>query len=272
MSNKYPSDFHIVPEYISPEPAIDSFSSSYERKESQIERINLLKQSKEPFKSSHSFSSCLQGYFEYIEKVALEDFEVEYEYEKKKYVYKAVKPTKIVISNNLFRAYSCLDLGCSKCCVGHGFVNIFSEQEYSKFLDITKAQDDYNHSTIKVKGEDRGIRYYVHTHEVCKHIDTKVNGCGVHQYNPIHCAFPLMKFKRVKGVTHITREYFGRNWNMKCPAKFKPVSQAGFDYTLFLLNRVLDVAKEFNIKTDLERIIPEVTLKYHALLNETTIF
>lgn len=270
--NKFPDGFHLVPEQISTQPAIDSFSSSYERKEFQVDYINKQRSSDKPYKTAHTLKSCIEGYFEYIEKVALEDFIVEFKIDNKQFRYEAKKPNKIVISNNLFRAYSCLDLGCSRCCHSHGFHNIFSEEEYKKYLSLTPGQDNYNTLPININGSEFNIKHYSHAGESCQHLELKVNGCSIHQFNPIHCAFPLMKFKRVKGVTFVTREYFGRNWNMKCPAKFQTVNRSGFDYTMFLLNRVLDVSKEFNIKTDLPRIIQEASIKYQALLNETTIF
>jgi hypothetical protein len=98
-------------------------------------------------------------------------------------------------------------------------------------------------------------------------LDKNTNSCRVHKANPVHCALPLMKFKynqRTK-TTHITREMFGRNWFIKCPVKFRPMTKEGFETTIFMLNRVKSMADELNIPTYLDEVIKEVYRKWSVL-------
>ena len=101
-----------------------------------------------------------------------------------------------------------------------------------------------------------------HTNRDCPHLDYTRNLCKVHLQNPITCAFPLVKFKRVKDVVYLTREYYGRNWFMKCPAKFGPMTEQGYNFTVYLLNRLKAMCEELSVEHHVDSIIQRVQSMY----------
>jgi hypothetical protein len=110
---------------------------------------------------------------------------------------------------------------------------------------------------VKIKGNT--FEFYVedNTDEICKHLEQ--NRCQIHEQNPLHCALPLIKFKRTKRgdseITYVTREVYTRNWHMQCPVKFKSIDEKGFQKTLGVLGKVKDMADELRINTSIDEII-----------------
>jgi len=173
-------------------------------------------------------------------------------------------PKEVIVSDKLFRSYSCLDYGCSRCCTYVGYWNIFSANQYEEIVNNYPKEEFLGEiRTIIVNGKDYKIYVEKHIKDKCIHL--KEGKCAVHLSNPIHCAFPLMRFKRVKDKVHITREYFGRNWNMKCPARFHTMSKNGYKYTLHILERTKQMAEEFNIPTYIDEIINDVKYKWEHI-------
>jgi Fe-S-cluster containining protein len=168
-----------------------------------------------------------------------------------------------VISDNLFRSYNCLNYGCSKCCKKTRFWNIFSADQYEENKKIydTETYSGKN-VTVKVNGKDKEFYIEDHTNTFCDHIDHEGEFCRIHLTNPIHCALPLIKFKRVRNKTYVTKEYFGRNWNMKCPAVFVPMTEEGYEGLLYMMDRVKRFADEMEIETRIDDIIFEIKNKW----------
>lgn len=211
------------------------------------------------FKSSHNLPKSIDKLFSYLGSITKEPFTVEFDKFKKKYI----PPKKVIISDNLFRQYNCLNENCSRCCWKIRDWNIFTSNQFdelkSKYLEGSRTLIP---KIININNNN--ITFYVenNTKKVCPHLDRKNNLCKIHILNPIHCALPLIKFKNIKGRTHITREYFKRNWLMGCPAKFKKMDENGYKTTIFMLNRVKQMAEELNINTYIDKIIDEVKEKW----------
>ena len=249
---------------------IDGFTDT-ERKSLQTQYLEKNIGKKIQFKNVHNFKNCFFGLIEYIERVAKHDFEVVFTDEKGKEHNKEFKAPKMVkVSPYLLRGYSCLDYGCSKCCCFHGFVNIFSEEEYTealqKYPEKKSEWDAYKPFTSIIKGETRTLYKYDHTDSICNHITVgEINGCSIHQLNPIHCAFPLMKFSRKGDVVNVIRQAFGRNHlSLKCPVVFVEPNESIYNYTIELLTRTERMAKSYNIET----WVPEIIEKIKELWNK----
>ena len=243
---------------------IDGFTN-VERKTLQTQYLDNNIGKKINYKNVHSFKDCYFGLIEYIERVAKTNFEVVFTDEKGKEHTKLFEAPKMVkVSPYLLRGYSCLDYGCSKCCWFHGFVNIFSEEEYLEILEKyteKKAEfDRYEPFTSVIGGEVRTMYKYDHRDHICQHIVTgEINGCSIHQLNPLHCAFPLMKFSRKGDVVNVIRQAFGRNhMSLKCPVEFIEPNESIYNYTIELLTRTHKMAQAYNIETWVPEIIEKV--------------
>lgn len=181
--------------------------------------------------------------------------------------FKFLPPKKVIVSDNLFREYSCLDYGCSRCCKKTRYWNIFSENEYN--LNKEKYPTEvFNGNFTEAKVNGVAKKFYVEdrTMTFCNHLDMVGEMCRIHEANPIHCMFPMTKFKRMKNtqVTYITKEIFGRNWNMQCPAAFKPMTEGGFKSTEYMFLRLKALADEMNVDTHIDYIIEDFQKRYYA--------
>ncbi len=214
--------------------------------------------------SMHTIPKSIEKLLTYLERVAKRPFSLRYFLKDKLKVYvKNFKniPNRVVVSKNLFRQYNCLDYNCSRCCTRVGFWNIYTPKQYEN-LKREYPNEPYNGKFFSVLIDGKDYNFYIedHTNKKCVHLDKERNLCRIHTANPIHCALPLIKFKynsRTK-ITYITREYFSRNWFMQCPVKFKPMTEEGFNTTIWVLERVKDMAEELQIPTYMSEVIEEV--------------
>ena len=138
---------------------------------------------------------------------------------------------------------------------------VMKTKDLIKLLQETDPSGEMDRvvTNIDIFVEDHTDRSKTINNEVCGHLD---NGCSIYGREPIHCALPLIKFKRVKNVTHITREVFSRNHNMKCPVGFVRQGDSTHisDLILSKLSRVKDWAEEWGIKSWVPEILEEVNL------------
>lgn len=216
------------------------------------------------FLTSYNLLNSFKKAFHYLGDIALEPIEIEFN--KKKILF--TPPRGVKVSKNVLRQYNCLDYGCAKCCKKPKFWNIFSIDQYEE--NVSKYTSEvYNgeFTTAIVNGIEHKFYVESHTDTFCNHLDFEGEFCRIHELNPIHCALPLTKFKRMKGITYVTKEYFGRNWNMRCPAVFKPLDEDGFNGLIYMMNRVKKFADEMQVKTHIDKIIDDITSMY----GETTL-
>src|SRR3989338_6252127 len=104
-------------------------------------------------------------------------------------------PSEIIVSDNLFRQYSCLEYQCSRCCWKTMHWNIFTPEQYKSMASISSSDAGFGQELpISVNGKNHAFYAEDNTDKTCRHLDA--NKCGIHEYNPIHCALPLIKFKR----------------------------------------------------------------------------
>jgi len=241
--------------------------TAIERKDQQTQYIESCKDGI-VHKTDHTIKSCFFGLFEYVERLAKEDFSLMFVDPKgkiHKHDFKA--PKTVVVSENLFRSYSCIDYGCSKCCWNHGFVNFFSEGEFSQFKEKydKEAWEGYKPMNGFLNGKEYTFYYHEHTSNLCTHLKTgEINGCSVHELNPLHCAYPLIKLNRRGDTVRLTRQEFGRNWQTKCPAEFDAPTPKSYEYAKFLVTRTMNIASEYGIKT----FVPEVLEEMEHMWNE----
>jgi len=217
------------------------------------------------FNSIYTLKGSIEKLFGYLEAVSKVPFFVSFKENKKNVILKFYPVKKVVVSDNLFREYSCLDYNCSRCCWKKRDFNIYTTKQFEEL------KNKYPNENLPGKKEiifvnDKIFEFYVeeNINQYCRHLDDINNKCKIHTANPIHCALPLIKFKQNKktNTTHITREYFGRNWFMNCPVKFKPMTEEGFNTTIWMLSRVKDMADELNIPTYLPEVIEEVKMRW----------
>lgn len=214
------------------------------------------------FQSAYDITNSFKKTFHYLGDIAKSSFSIEVG--GKLHTYDP--PSDVIVSDNLFRGYSCLNYGCSKCCTKTRFWNIFSAGQYEENKRIYE-NEIYAGKSIIVKVNDKDKEFYVedHTNTFCDHVDKEGEACRIHLTNPIHCALPLTKFKRVRNKTYVTKEYFGRNWNMKCPAVFAPMTEEGYEGLLYMMDRVKRFADEMEIDTRIDDIIFEIKNKWKEM-------
>lgn len=250
-----------------------------ERFTSQLNILQQIDQDKHHAKTNHDLPSCIKKTFGYLSNVSREDFTIFFNWKGKEHRYEFNRPDKVVVSDNLFRSYSCLDYGCSKCCWYVGFWNIFSNRQMMKMIEKYGSEQgkDYDIIHVGLHNQDlstqgvKNLHIRQHVGTVCQHLDRSTNSCSIHEENPIHCAFPLVKVQRVKNTTHITRQKFGRNdMTIQCPADFKPMTQSGFDYTIKLLERLRSFGEEMQIKTHMDDVIRECNFMWEKRSWEQT--
>jgi len=221
------------------------------------------------FKTKYSVRDCIWKQFEYVSAISTKAFKIGHG----KYEKYFMPPSRTIISQNLFRQYSCLDYNCTRCCSYVGFVNILNEDEVANLYTFSdKEALLYVEEDIIINEKPSKIFIYDHNNSVCGHVNSEENYCNIYGYEPIHCVFPLMKLKRVRDTVYITREPYGRNWLMKCPVVFKPMTEMGFQYTTSSIRRLMDFAREYGIPTKGEKILTLIYDRYQEMkqmLNES---
>ena len=188
----------------------------------------------------------------YIDNVSKEDVEIVLD--GKTEIIK--KPTQVTISRYFFRNFKCLM--CSRCCSKVRFYNCYDEVEF--LGEFKKLYPDevplFEKSELKLNGNSYNLYNRKHRDVEGCHYLSKA-GCGIHLLNPIHCRVPLVKIKRVKDRTYLSKEQYGRNWQFGCEAVFPgelSVDNVTADEKN-TLNRILKVSESYNIKTWLPEIL-----------------
>ena len=226
-----------------------------------MDNVQILLKTEGRFNSEYNLNNSMSKFFGYFGAVAKKPFVVCFKEDGKLIVQKYKPVKKVVISQNLFREYDCLKYVCSRCCFKIRDWNIYTEQQHKDLITYYSNEIIYG-KNIFVYVNGKMFNFYVedNTKIICNHLDKENNLCSIHKINPIHCALPLIKFKlnNRTGKTYITREYFGRNWLMKCPVKFKPMTEEGFKTTIWMLSRVERIAIELEIETHLRDVINKV--------------
>ena len=207
------------------------------------------------FSTVYGLKNSVDKLFKSIGNIATEPFTVEFQQKDKNHQLNYSPPDGIIVSENLFRQYDCLEYRCSRCCWKTRHWNIFTQEQYNKLPQVHKGFGQKIFLTINKNNR----LFYVedNTDEICRHLEN--NSCGIHEENPLHCALPLIKFKRTKRgdseITYVTKEVYTRNWHMLCPVKFKTINKEGYQKTLWVLGKVKDLAEELQITTSIDKII-----------------
>jgi len=181
-------------------------------------------------------------------------------------------PKAVVVSQMLYRYYSCMDYNCSRCC--HHYWNCYTSEQGSVFTydELQRHTSPPVWLACEINGRSQAIMLEDHTAPdktkngaVCGHL--KNNRCTIWSREPIHCAYPVMKFKRIKDTTYITREYYGRNQYIKCPVGFvrEGDSKHIFETVYKKLERMELWAEEWGIETHIESILSQVMMKINEL-------
>ncbi len=207
------------------------------------------------FSTPYNLRSSLDKQFNILANIALEPFSVAYAQGPKISGFIYTPPDDIIISDKLFREYDCLDHNCSRCCWKTRHWNIFTPQQY----DAMPQEKKRKAQSLPVVVNENSYTFQVEDNTVdsCQHVEH--NACAIHEYNPLHCALPLIKFKRTKRgdkeVTYVTREVYTRNWHMQCPVELQPITQAGKEKTLWIFDKVKSTAEELGIQTAIDDLI-----------------
>lgn len=209
------------------------------------------------FSTVYNLTSSLRKEFEILANVSTKAFDVSFKWEEKEHNQTYTPPDQVTVSENLYRQYNCLDYGCSRCCWKTRHWNIFSPEQYRQLAYDAPSHTGFGQElNLTINGKRHPFYVENNTQEICRHL--KDNKCGIHESNPIHCALPLIKFKRTRRsnseITYITREVYTRNWHMQCPVNFKPINEDGFRKTLWVLERTNTLAQELGIST----VLPEI--------------
>jgi len=118
-------------------------------------------------------------------------------------------PKKIKISETIFRKYECGM--CASCC--EGYVNIFSEYHCRKYLGVEP------NFTVTLNGKEYHFLTEDHTSRKCEHLRSD-NRCAIHYYNPLHCMFPPIKFRRIGEVVYLVKQPFSRSLGKVCKIRW----------------------------------------------------
>lgn len=194
---------------------------------------------------------------------------------------------RIILTDTIFYTDSCYK--CGACDVSAA--NLFTKSEY----DLVMGMNDEEFENIGFNKEDlhrlkEGLKeeiYEVNGKEVvtycykavskkvfipqrekvlprCTFLNSDSNSefkCAIHPVESITCMMPHLRFFHVHGSnsTSIRISEYGRNWGVKCPAKFHPPeSEEEFnknrDIILYKLERLNKSAEDINVET----YIPEV--------------
>ena len=76
------------------------------------------------FTTKHSLPGCVWKTLDYLGNVAVEPFTAAFNWRGRQYERTFTPPKDVVISDNLFRQYDCLDYDCSRCCWKGRFWNV----------------------------------------------------------------------------------------------------------------------------------------------------
>lgn len=228
-----------------------------------MERIN---SSTTKQKRIYNLNQSIDKVFEYISNISKVPFTVEIDGKTKEYF----PPKRVVVSNSLYKGYSCLDYGCSKCCWYCGFHNILTDNQYTRLQEeVLDMNLPYSPKGIQINGAIKRIWTHDHTTKICYHLSWQTNSCRIHRFGPLHCVMPLTKVERRNGVTYIMRIPFGRNIRyMQCPVVFREIRVEDFDHILFQLSKLKETADEFEIPTYIDNIISQVEEKKKQFLQK----
>lgn len=118
-------------------------------------------------------------------------------------------PRKVKVSETIFRKYECGM--CASCC--EGYMNVFTEYHCKRYLDV-----EPNFTAI-LDGEEYHFYIEDHTSRRCDHLGSD-NKCTIHHYNPLHCMFPPIKFRKVGEVVYLVKQPFTRNLGRVCKIRW----------------------------------------------------
>jgi len=228
-------------------------------------------------KTCYKLFPSMEKAFNYTALISKEDMKVVVDGKECK-LNNHIDKNKIIISDNYFRDYSCMDYpGCVICCNKVGFWSIFTEKQYK---DLKKDNKD---DIIDLSGEKKEILVngnkivvYVEEHmqRDCPHL--RENGCDIHFNNPIHCMLPLIKFKNLKTKTgnklHITKEVFGRNWQFGCPVTLKEFHFVSFEKfeerCIYPILKLKEFSEQLKVDTNIDYIISIIKKRYKELTTQ----
>lgn len=185
--------------------------------------------------------------------------------------------------NHTFLAADSCEL-CGKCCINEA--NIFTKSEVKQILNIDRAayekcnldfslNNQLEKEIYEIKTNINGIEiplYKVdkkHNYQDIPdrgHLDRcrwlvkksdKMFICGIHPVVSITCDMPHLRFffnRKTKHLSLGVSEY-GRNWALKCPAKF---DKTKIDFKLSKLYHLQRVCDDLQIETRLPEIINHI--------------
>lgn len=177
--------------------------------------------------------------------------------------------SNIIIKPEFWLTDSCLM--CGKCCGNKGVAYFESEMDNLKSVDI----DLYNKLEkvpFAINGKSKCIYYKKpipqslclvnntydgRTVYGCEfvHKDGNHYKCSIHQFRSFTCKFPHIRMYKSKSGTCISTRQFGRNWALKCEAKFYEPSKSSAIYKLGLFKEFYDSIKYLEVDTWLPEII-----------------
>lgn len=191
----------------------------------------------------------------------------------------ANQATSIKLNKNFLLFDSCMM--CGKCCINEA--NIFTQSEIKKIMDIDYAEYEkweldtsipellknsiqeistsINGNTIKLYKVAKQHNYQDIPDrgnlDRCRWLIKKSNTvfvCGIHPVVSITCDMPHLRFffnRKTKHLSLGVGEY-GRNWALKCPAKF---DKSHIDFKLSKLYHLQHVCDDLKVDTWLPEII-----------------
>lgn len=166
----------------------------------------------------------------------------------------------VFLSPTFFRSLIC-PKNCGACCLKFSLDYITKDsQDQLKKIYPEKYKKYFKSRTVdgKIILSDEQINN-PHTH--CRFLSE--NGrCEIHSASPISCQIEPIKFRLVKERVYVSKQTFGRAWQMKrvsgergCLCEFVGYSETQFQNDLRVLNDLNDVAIFFEIETVIPQII-----------------
>lgn len=193
--------------------------------------------------------------------------------------YTFTKKEKIIIKGSFFLKDSCCM--CGACCKDFG--NAYFTTEYNNITD-EELKNSLFELPIKINGKDKILYYskplpvsklrtlnlYGRTIKACRYCienDGK-NICRIHKERSFTCKFPHIRIHEGKNSASLSVGEYGRNWTLKCPIKFKDVSNLIDENEL--RNRI-ELLKDFYEKSkylEIETFLPEIINELEKVLVE----
>jgi len=174
-----------------------------------------------------------------------------------------IKPAVMVtVSDKFYRGAKCRM--CKRCCSSAS--RVWSDREFHVLEqvhpdlvnELPKTHGvSWSSFEVTVNGRVCKFRSLSASKKVCVFLD-RVKGCLIHGVEPVSCALPVIKFKQnaTKRHTVVTKEQFGRSYNIGCPIEYDVLTRKEFSRSdLEVMHRVKLLAEDLGLPSRIDWVV-----------------